>query len=136
MFDQAMLASAHADPTTGQMVFQYGWCGRLMDYLAHPARADREEIASLLMFAHEAMHVRGELDEARAECEAVQRYRRAAVLLGVPDALARRTGLAYFRGDYQLRRVAGGLSGSYYSAECRPGGALDEHLPDSTWADE
>jgi hypothetical protein len=28
----------------------------------------------------------------------------------------------------------GGLQGAYYSKECAPGKAMDEHLADSTWA--
>ena len=31
------------------------------------------------------------------------------------------------------RAVIGGLQGEYFSPECAPGKAMDEHLSDSTW---
>jgi hypothetical protein len=97
-------------------------------------RANGEEIASLAMFTHESMHVRGEYNEARTECEAVQRNYRAAKLLGVPDATAKKDALAYYYGDYMMREKIGGMAGDYFSDQCAPGKAMDEHLSDSTWA--
>ena len=35
---------------------------------------------------------------------------------------------------YQLRGKIGGMQGAYYSDQCAPGKAMDEHLSDSTWA--
>ena len=131
--DTNYFAAGHADPRTGQIVFQYPWCNRLMTYLDHPQKANRDEIISLNIFTHESMHVRGEYDEAKTECEAVQRNYRAAKLLGVPDDTAKNNALNYYRGQYQLRGEVGGLAGSYYSKECAPGKVLDEHLSDSTW---
>ena len=134
MVDPAMLAAGHADPRTGQIVLQKPWCGVLMDYLRHPEHANRDELASLDMFTHESMHVRGELNEAATECQAVQRNYRAAKLLGVPNATAKRNALAYYTGFYQERGTIGGMQTAYYSAECAPDKSLDEHLSDSTWA--
>ena len=54
-------------------------------------------------------------------------------LLGVPEAIAKRNALDYYNNGYQLRGTIGGMQGAYYSTECAPGKALDEHLPDSTW---
>ena len=85
------------------------------------------------MFTHESMHVRGELNEAKTECEAVQRNYRAAKLLGVPDDIARKNALDYYSILYKRRAIIGGLAGSYYSDQCAPGKAMDEHLEDSTW---
>jgi hypothetical protein len=42
------------------------------------------------------MHVRVELNEAPTECETAQRNYRAARLLGVPDAIAKRYALDYY----------------------------------------
>ncbi len=134
MFDPEMLAAGHASPLTGKIVFQAPWCDTLMSYLAHPARADEREIESLNMFTHESMHVRGEMNEAKTECEAVQRDYRAAKLLGVRDDIAKRTALRYYDTIYQMRADSGVLQGEYFSKECAPGKALDEHLSDSTWA--
>ncbi len=134
MLDSEMLAAGHASPLTGKIVFQTPWCDTLMSYLAHPNRATAREIESMNMFTHESMHVRGEMNEAKTECEAVQRDYRAAKLLGVPDSIAKSNALEYYSTAYQQRGDSGVLQGAYYSKECAPGKALDEHLSDSTWA--
>jgi len=133
MLDTEMLAAGHANPRTGKIAFQSPWCDVLMSYLAHPGRANRREIESLNMLTHESMHVRGELNEARTECQAVQRDYRAAKLLGVPDRIARENALEYYNTTYQQRGDSGIMQGAYYSKECAPGKAWDEHLSDSTW---
>ena len=134
MLDPEMLASGHANPRTGKIVIQKPWCSTLMAYLRHPARASHEELDSLDLFTHESMHIRGELNEARTECQAVQRNYRAARLLGVSDPIARRNALDLYRINYQQRGQIGGMQGAYYSDQCAPGKAMDEHLSDSTWA--
>jgi hypothetical protein len=134
MMDSEMLASGHANPMTGEIAIQHPWCGTLMAYLRHPKRASMEELESLDMFTHESMHIRGELNEAKTECEAVQRNYRAAKLLGVPDDTARINALDYYNSAYQERHLIGGLQAAYYSDQCAPGKAMDEHLSDSTWA--
>ena len=133
--DPMALASGHADLETGHIVFQKPWCGVLMDHLQHPDRMDREGIFSVQMFAHEAMHVRGEKNEAITECQAIQRHARAARLLGIaPDALAKQSGMTYYRLYYQQRKQIGGMQAVYYTDDCAPGKPLDEKLKDSTWA--
>jgi hypothetical protein len=134
MLDPEMLAAGHANPKTGKIALQHPWCDRLSAYLRHPNRASEEELMSLNMFTHESMHVRGELNEARTECEAVQRNYRAAKLLGVPDDVASKNALDYYNLLYKRRAEMGTLARSYYSDQCAPGKALDEHLEDSTWA--
>jgi len=134
MLDPEMLAAGHANPRTGKIGIQHPWCDRLSSYLHHPNRATEDELMSLGMFTHESMHVRGELNEAITECEAVQRNYRAARLLGVPDDIARKNALDYYNILYKRRAKIGGMAGGYYSNECAPGKALDEHLEDSTWA--
>jgi hypothetical protein len=80
------------------------------------------------------MHVRGGMNEALTECEAVQRNYRAAKLLGVPDGTAKRNALDYYNITYRQRGKIGGMQSAYYSDQCAPGKAMDEHLSDSTWA--
>jgi hypothetical protein len=133
LFDPDSTNIGHASPKTGQIAFQYPWCNTLRAYLRHPKRADREELASLGLLTHESMHVRGEYNEARTECEAVQRNYRTARLLGVPDRTARKNALEYYYSNYLPRAHTGGEPDRYYSAECAPGKELDEHLSDSTW---
>ena len=134
MLDPAMLAAGHANPLTGEIGIQKPWCDTLMSYLAHPARATDLEIVSLDIFTHESMHVRGEMNEALTECQAVQRNYRAAKLLGVSDATAKQNALDIYNINYQLRGTIGGMQAAYYSDECAPGKAMDERLVDSTWA--
>jgi len=135
IFDPEMLAGGHADPRTGKIVIQPPGCTTLSSYLHHPGRASESELWSLGLFTHESMHVRGELNEALTECEAVQRNYRAAKLLGVPDRIAKENALAYYKIIYRRRSTRGYMQAQYYSSECAPGKAMDEHLSDSTWAD-
>jgi len=134
MLDSEQLASGHANLQSGEIVFQYGWCERLLDYLAAPEQADAEDFFALHMFTHESMHVRGEANEAKTECQAIQRDYRVAKMLGVPPELAHKQALAHYQNSYLPRKQQGALSAQYYSDECTPGGALDEHLDDSTWS--
>ena len=115
-----MLAAGHANPKTGEIGLQHPWCSTLRSYLAHPSRANEEELWSLAMFTHESMHMRGELNEARTECEAVQRNYRAAKLLGVPDAIAKRNALDYYNNLYKERGTQGIMQAAYYWTNARP----------------
>jgi hypothetical protein len=135
MFDSEMLAGAHASPTTGKIAIQPPGCEVLSAYLRHPSRATPQELWSLGLFTHESMHVRGELNEAKTECEAVQRNYRAAKLLGVPDRVARQNAVDYYNVVYKGRQERGPMQAMYYSGECAPGKAMDEHLSDSIWTD-
>jgi hypothetical protein len=132
-FDQNVFAAGHASPETGEIVFQHGWCGHLMTYLNRPAKPTREGIMALHIFTHESMHIRGEYNEAKTECQAIQRNYRAARLLGVPEYFARDAALRYYREDYPRREGIVSPGGTYFSHDCAPGRAWDEKLPDSTW---
>ena len=65
----------------------------------------------------------------------MQRNYRAAKLLGVPDRIARQNALDYYSIVYKERQGRGPQASMYYSDECAPGKALDEHLSDSIWTD-
>jgi len=134
MLDPDMLFAGHADFRTGEIGIQHPWCDRLMAYLRHPERATTVELESLNILTHESMHVRGEHNEARTECQSVQRNYRTARLLGVPDRIAKQNALDYYSGPYRQRGVIGGMQADYYSVDCAPGKSMDEHLSDSTWA--
>ncbi len=132
LFDSESMNIGHAQPDTGQIAFQYPWCNSLMAYERHPEHASREELASLGLLTHESMHVRGERNEARTECQAVQRNFCSAKLLGVPERIARRNALEYYYSLYMLRSQKEGNPDSYYTDERAPGRAMDENLPNST----
>ena len=134
MFDPNSTNIGHANPESGQVAFQYPWCNRLEAYLRHPQRADREELESLGLLTHESMHVRGEYNEARTECQAVQRNFRTAKLLGVSVRVAKRNALDYYYSIYMSRAYKEGNPDHYFSDKCAPAEELDEQLRDSTWA--
>lgn len=110
---------------TGNVVFKAGWCKTFKNYLSNPAAATQRERYSLTLLVHEAMHVRGEKNEKATECQAIQRHYRAALLLGIPEHIARDHGIRYFTKGFPRH--------PYYSPQCTPGGVLDEELHDSTW---
>jgi len=124
VFDHFGLAG-RANPETGDIVVQHPWCKTLRDYLDDPEFATEIELFSLHMFTHEAMHARGEYNERKTDCQAIQRNYRAAKLLGVPDQIAKENAIAYYKGAYRKH--------PYFSKDCVPGSELDEQLPDSTW---
>jgi hypothetical protein len=105
-----------------------GPCRRLADY----ARSDksgpsRDEVIAVHVLSHEARHMAGQLNEAGAECAAMQRDARAARLLGADPAEARALASAYWASVYPL------MNDEYRTAECVAGGPLDEHLGDGPW---
>jgi hypothetical protein len=103
-------------------------CKNLARYLrSNHDRPDEAQVLAVHVLTHEAMHMAGITDEARAECLAMQQDARTARLLGAsPDeavVLARR----YWRTVYPQ------MPDRYVSAECRPGGELDQFWPDAPW---
>lgn len=80
--------------------------------------------ASLQTLAHEAQHVAGITNEARAECYGLQTVERAAQLLGVSDMTP---SLAWYAWR-QTRRPP-----EYRSAECKAGGKLDLDPATEAW---
>jgi hypothetical protein len=85
-------------------------------------------VALALAVAAAAVAARWSADKSDAECAAVQRDARAARLLGASPDDARALAVAYWRTVYPA------MPDGYRSTACRPGGTLDEHLPDAPWA--
>jgi hypothetical protein len=103
-------------------------CAALRSYLRSSKRTPTEsQVVAVHILSHESMHMRGEKDEAAAECEAMQRDARTAALLGASSVDARALARRYWLALYPR------MSDDYRSPDCRPGGALDEHLPDAPW---
>jgi hypothetical protein len=90
-------------------------------------RPSRDQVVAVHVLTHEAMHLSGRLDEAAAECAAVQRDAHTARLLGAPAGDAAGLAAAYWRDIYPL------MPDGYRSPDCRAGGSLDERLPDAPW---
>jgi len=104
-------------------------CGDLSAYLGSDKTAPtRDQVVAVHILSHESRHMAGETSEAVAECGAVQRDARTAELLGADREQALRLARAYWREVYPH------LSEDYLSRDCRPGGPLDERLPEAPWS--
>jgi hypothetical protein len=125
VFDNDLGVAGHANPKTGEIVFQNTRCEDLMNYIDHPESVTQREIISLHIFTHESMHIRGELDEKKTDCQSIQRNYLAAKLLGIPDEIARNNALVFYKTVY--------LKHPYRSPLCIKGGKYDEDLDDFIW---
>lgn len=105
-----------------------GPCRRLADYLRSGRdNPSRDEVVAVHVLSHEARHLAGTMDEARAECEAMQRDARTAQLLGADAVQAQALARTYWQLVYPQ------MGDGYRSGDCAPGGALDEHLGQGPW---
>ena len=126
IFDSSSVATiGYAYPETGEVTIKTYWCKRIKSYLKNPDTADQQERYSIMLLVHEAMHIRGELNESKTECQAIQRHVRAAKMLGVSHEVAVKHSKAYFHEEFRNH--------PYYSPKCKPGSAWDEKLTDSVW---
>lgn len=120
-----MVRAGSAYPSTGEIVFHHGWCQQFMAYLDHPENVTDDELFSMHVFTHEVMHIKGEMNERKADCQAVQRNLQAGVLLGVEPSLARKNALSFYQNLYPKH--------PYFDKQCGPNKALDERLPNTIW---
>jgi len=111
---------------TGEIFFENGWCKSFKQYLKNPESASDDEVFSMHVYVHEVMHIRGERNEGRTDCQAIQRGHHIGEMLGVNPITARINTLRYYNGLYKHH--------PYFSKHCRPGGKWDEKLDDSIWA--
>lgn len=112
-----------------EAVVTYDTCNDLAAWIASDHRVPTlDQVIAVHVLSHEAMHVSGTLDEARAECAAVQRDARTAQLLGATVDQARSLARQYLLTVYPT------LPDTYRSAGCVAGGELDEHLENSPWS--
>ncbi len=104
-------------------------CGDLSAYFGSDKTAPTlDQVIAVHILSHEARHMAGETSEGVAECEAMQRDAQTAELLGADPDQALRLAQTYWRDVYPR------LSDDYLSPDCRPGGPLDEGLPDAPWS--
>ena len=105
-----------------------GPCGDLRNYYGgDQARPSAQEIIAVHVLTHESMHMRGQENEAFADCEAMQRDAETAQLLGATPEEGLALARAYWITDYP------NMPDGYRSEECKLGGNLDEQLPDPPW---
>jgi hypothetical protein len=88
---------------------------------------NRDQVIAVHVLTHEAMHMAGIVNEAAAECAAMQRDVRTARALGASREQARELARYYWDQVYPQ------MPDEYRSSECAPGGELDEGLVDAPW---
>jgi hypothetical protein len=110
-------------------LIKHGPCRALHGYLdSSKQRPNDGQVVAVHVLTHESMHMHGLTGEAQAECAAVQRDAETARLLGADEASARTLARRYWLEIYPR------MPDDYRSAQCGPGGSLDEHLPDAPWS--
>ena len=105
-------------------------CRSLSRYLRSAGDPSMDEVFAVHIVTHEAMHMAGLMDEAMAECAAVQRDAQVARLLGASPAQALSLAERYWIEGYP------NLPDAYRTADCGPGGRLDERLADGPWGQD
>ncbi len=128
IFDQYDMTNAGtAYIEAGEIVFQHGWCKQFMEYLEDPAQPSEKELFSMHVFTHEVMHIRGESDERKTDCQAIQRNHLLGEQLGINRRIARRNAVKYYKTQYPKH--------PYFSKDCGPRKKYDERLSGSIWRD-
>jgi hypothetical protein len=106
-----------------------GACQDLGSWLSSDkAQPVQNQVIAVHVLTHEAMHMAGLREEAKAECAAVQRDARTATLLGATETQAQALVRDYWQQVYPR------LTDAYRSADCAADGSLDEGLPNPPWA--
>ncbi len=103
-------------------------CADLASYLASPHGTPTPgQVIAVHVLTHEAMHMAGLTGEAQAECAAVQRDADTARRLGASPVEAQALAVEYWTTTYPR------MPEDYRTADCAPGGPLDEGGPDAPW---
>ncbi|OYT88510.1 MAG: hypothetical protein CFE46_09075 [Burkholderiales bacterium PBB6] len=106
-------------------------CQGLAEFFKHRQKGlpdnPRPMVEALHVVSHEARHLAGEHREDKAECQAVQRNFEVAEALGASREVARSIALFYWQEQYPHQ------SQTYFSPECKAGGALDEKINTAPW---
>jgi hypothetical protein len=111
-----------------ETVITYDTCNDLASWMGSDKTDPSDaQVVAVHVLAHESMHMSGVLMEFRAECAAMQRDARLAMLLGATGPQAHRLARHYWLVEYPT------MPADYRDNGCGPQGALDEHLTDSPW---
>ena len=109
----------------GEIFFENNWCSNFQKYLSNPEHPSKEELIAMHVFTHEVMHVRGEKNEKKTDCQAIQRNHHVGELLGIDPNTARRNAKKYYNTYYKQH--------PYHSKHCVRKGKFDERLDDPIW---
>jgi hypothetical protein len=105
-------------------------CARVKAWQGNPSGATREQIFAVHTVSHEAAHLSGILDEAKAECTGIQWDVATMTSLGASRSDAVRQVRSYLTKDYPQ------VPANYHSDQCRSGGAMDltpKNTKDGVW---
>ena len=103
-------------------------CGHLRSWLRHRGEETTfDEMIAVHVLTHESMHMAGRLNEAEAECAAVQRDALTAILLGAPPQNAEQLARSYWSEAYPR------MTDAYSSPACVSGGGMDEQVLWAPW---
>ncbi len=131
MFDTLFSGKGVSSPAgtayieAGEIFFESGWCKNFKKYLKAPEDASREQLFAMHIFTHEVMHIRGERNEKKTDCQAIQRNHTVGELLGISRSVARENAKRYYVELYPRH--------NYFDRHCKPGGRYDERLADAIW---
>ncbi len=103
-------------------------CADLKHYVgSDKRRPSLEQVVAVHVLTHEAMHMRGETNEAVTECEAIQRDALTARMLGASERQAAGIARIYWQIVYP------DMPEEYRTGDCVRGGTLDEGLGTAPW---
>jgi len=102
-------------------------CDWLKDYERGDHAVGLDSAMGVHTLAHEAMHLQGVINEAKAECYGLQQVPRVAERLGATPEQAHALAVFSYRAIYPQ------LPNAYRSPDCVPGGALDLSRDTPAW---
>lgn len=103
-------------------------CGDLRSYVSgDKRRPSLNQVIAVHVLTHEAMHMRGQTNEAVTECQAMQRDAATARMLGASQRQAEGLARIYWRIVYP------DMPEDYRTGDCKPAGQLDEGLESPPW---
>lgn len=132
LFDDSGTKGVVAMPVDGSLPhvahLSYDTCKSLASYvIGSKAEPANDETVAVQVFTHEIMHLTGIRDEAAAECAAIQHSASVAALLGAQKEEAMGLSQHYYAAGYP------NIDPAYASAECGPGGKLDQGVLTAPW---
>ncbi|MBO3084665.1 hypothetical protein [Cellulomonas fengjieae] len=108
-------------------LIKFGPCGNLRAWLGSTkASPSLDQVVAVHVVTHETMHMEGIVNEAQAECAAMQRDAAMATELGASPVEAQALARRYWVEVYPNMP-------SEYVGGCGPGGTYDEGLPTPPW---